>query len=414
MYDSYAGYLKGSALKNNTMRKKNVTTLRNVFAGGIAAQIKANGKRDLAYLFVPDAVGSAAVYTQSAFVAPPLIVTKKAQKRGTLKALVVNSGCANAATGKPGLQDAQETAALAARLLGIKPHQVAVASTGIIGKRLPMDKIRTGLLSLLSDPYQRDGDAAAKAIMTTDLTQKETFVTGTVAGQRVTVAGFAKGSGMIAPNMATMLGFLVTDAHVDNKTLGRCLRSAVDDSFNMTSVDTDTSTNDMVLAFSTGERGKAVRSKKAVAEFAALLTRACQHLAKQIAADGEGATKLIEVRVVGARNQREARLVAKQVINSPLVKTAIHGADPNWGRVLAAAGKDPTLKVNPSRVDLTFAGASVMRRGAIVAHDRQRIRGLMSGKEVVVSLNLNLGKGSATAWGCDLTHGYVDINVSYN
>jgi glutamate N-acetyltransferase/amino-acid N-acetyltransferase len=277
-----------------------------------------------------------------------------------------------------------------------------------------MEKIRAGVRSLLADPYQRDGDSAAKAIMTTDLTQKETYATGTVAGQRITVAGFAKGSGMIAPNMATMLGFLVTDAHVDNKTLNRCLRSAVDNSFNMTSVDTDTSTNDMVLAFSTGERGKAVRSKKAEGEFLALLTRACQHLAKQIAADGEGATKLIEVRVAGARNQREARLVAKQIVNSPLVKTAIHGADPNWGRVLAAAGKDPALKVDPGKVDLTFAGASVMRRGAIVTHDRQEIRSLMSGKEVVVSLNLNLGKGSATAWGCDLTHGYVDINVSYN
>lgn len=396
------------------MQKKNVTAIRSVFAGGLAAQIKSNGTRDLAFLFVPHAVGSAAVYTRSAFIAPPLIVTKNAQKRGTLKALIVNSGCANAATGKPGLKDAQETAALAARLLGIKASEVAVASTGIIGKRLPMDKIRSGLHSLLADPYQRDGDAAAKAIMTTDLTQKETYVTGTVAGQRVTIAGFAKGSGMIAPNMATMLGFLVTDAHVDNKTLSRCLRAAVDNSFNMTSVDTDTSTNDMVLAFATGERGKAIRSKKAVDEFLAILTKACQHLAKQIAADGEGATKLIEVRVAGARNEREARLVAKQIVNSPLVKTAIHGADPNWGRVLAAAGKDPALKVDPSKVDLTFAGTTVMRRGAILDHDRQQIRGLMSGKEVVVSLNLNLGKGSATAWGCDLTHGYVDINVSYN
>lgn len=396
------------------MQRKNVTALKNVFAGGIATQIKSNGKRDLAYLFVPHAVGSAAVFTRSAFIAPPLIVTRNALRHGTLKALVVNSGCANAATGKPGLKDAQETATIAARLLGIKANEVAVASTGIIGKRLPMEKIRGGLQTLLASPYQRDGDAAAKAIMTTDLTQKETFVTGTVAGQRVTVAGFAKGSGMIAPNMATMLGFLVTDASVDSKTLTQCLRSAVDNSFNMTSVDTDTSTNDMVLAFSTGERGKAVRSQRAKTEFLALLTKACQSLAKQIAADGEGATKLIEVRVRGARNEREARLVAKQIINSPLVKTAIHGADPNWGRVLAAAGKDPSLKVDPTKVDLNFAGTSVMRRGAIVAHDRQHIRALMSGKEVVVALNLNLGKGSATAWGCDLTHGYVDINVSYN
>jgi glutamate N-acetyltransferase/amino-acid N-acetyltransferase len=396
------------------MAKKTVTSLKNVFSAGIAAGIKANGKRDLAYLFVPNAYGSAGVFTQSAFIAPPLIVTKKALKKGTLKALIVNSGCANAATGTKGLKDAQETAAIAAQHLGIKAHEVGVASTGIIGKPLPMDKLHAGLEALLFNPHQRDGDSAAKAIMTTDLTQKEVFITGKVAGARVSVAGFAKGSGMIAPNMATMLGFLVTDAKVDSKTLSPLLKQAVDDSFNMTSVDTDTSTNDMVLVFSTGEQGKKITTAKAKAEFLALLTRACQELAKQIAADGEGATKLIEVQVRGARTIKEARCVAKQVVNSPLVKTAIHGADPNWGRVLAAAGKEPSVKVDPNRVDLTFAGASVMRRGSIQPHDRAAIRKKMSGDRVVVSLNLNLGKASATAWGCDLTHGYVDVNVSYN
>jgi glutamate N-acetyltransferase/amino-acid N-acetyltransferase len=219
---------------------------------------------------------------------------------------------------------------------------------------------------------------------------------------------------MIAPNMATMLGFLVTDAKVDSAALRTMLRRAVNDSFNMTSVDTDTSTNDMVMAFSTGTKGKKVTGAKEKREFLALLTKACQHLAKMIAADGEGATKLIEVQVVGARTEREARVIAKNVINSPLVKTAIHGADPNWGRVLAAAGKDPAVKVDPRRVDLTFAGAAVMRRGEVVPHDRKRIRKLMSVREVPVRLQLNLGRGEAVAWGCDLTHGYVDINVSYN
>jgi glutamate N-acetyltransferase/amino-acid N-acetyltransferase len=396
------------------MAKKTVTSLKYVFSAGIAAGIKTNGKSDLAYLFIPNAYGSAGVFTRSAFIAPPLIVTKSAMKKGTLKALIVNSGCANAATGAVGLRDAKRTAALAAKHLGIKPHEVAVASTGIIGKPLPMEKIEAGLEALLFEPRQRNGDSAAKAIMTTDLTQKEVFVTGKVAGARISVAGFAKGSGMIAPNMATMLGFLVTDAKIDSKTLSPLLKQATEDSFNMTSVDTDTSTNDMVLAFSTGTQGKKLTSPKAKREFLALLTRACQELAKQIAADGEGATKLIEVQVRGARNVKEARCVAKQVVNSPLVKTAIHGADPNWGRVLAAAGKSASIKVDPNRVDLTFAGASVMRRGSIQPHDREAIRKRMSGKHVVVSLNLNLGKGFATAWGCDLTHGYVDINVSYN
>lgn len=394
--------------------KKTVTNLKGVFAGGISAGIKANGKKDLAYLFIPDCYGSAGVFTKSAFIAPPLIVTQEALRRGTVKALIVNSGNANAATGKIGLRDARETAKVTAKLLGIKPHQVAVSSTGIIGKLMPMDTIKAGLQKLLKNPLKRDGKNAARAIMTTDLTQKEVFVSGTVGGQRVTVAGFAKGSGMIAPNMATMLGFLVTDAKVDSSALRPLLRRAVNDSFNMTSVDTDTSTNDMVMVFSTGQKGKKVVGAKEKKDFLALLTKACQHLAKLIAADGEGATKLIEVQVVGARSEREARVIAKNVINSPLVKTAIHGADPNWGRVLAAAGKDPAVKVDPRRVDLTFAGAPVMRRGEVVPHDRKKIRKLMSVREVPVRLQLHLGNGEATAWGCDLTHGYVDINVSYN
>jgi glutamate N-acetyltransferase/amino-acid N-acetyltransferase len=219
---------------------------------------------------------------------------------------------------------------------------------------------------------------------------------------------------MIAPNMATMLGFLVTDAKINSSKLQRLLKLAADATFNMTSVDTDTSTNDMVLAFATGDRELWITSKVHQQEFLELLTTACGQLAKLIAADGEGATKLIEVTVAGARNLRDARIIAKNIVNSPLVKTAIHGSDPNWGRVLAAAGKDPSAKVNPELVDLTFAGASVMRRGKIIPHNRDRIRKLMSRKEVRIHLTLGLGKVSATAWGCDLTRGYIDINVSYN
>jgi glutamate N-acetyltransferase/amino-acid N-acetyltransferase len=396
------------------MAKKNLTSLAGVYASGISAGIKNNGKKDLAFIFVPSAYGSAGVFTRSAFAAPPLLHTKQSMKKNTLKALIVNSGNANAGTGRAGMRDAKETAKIAAKLLGIKQSEVAIASTGVIGKPLPMDTMRDGLQKLLSNPQARNGDATAKAIMTTDLKQKEVFVSTTIAGQRVTVAGCAKGSGMIAPNMATMLGFLVTDAKVDSRTLQRALRSAVDDSFNMTSVDTDTSTNDMVTIFSTGQEGKKLSSPKHRAAFTALLTKACQHLAKLIAADGEGATKLIEVEVTGARTEHEARRIALNVVNSPLVKTAIHGADPNWGRVLAAAGKDPALKVDPLKVDLTFAGAPVMKRGKIVAHDRKKIRKLLSVRDVPIKLNLNLGKGAARAWGCDLTHGYVDINVSYN
>jgi glutamate N-acetyltransferase/amino-acid N-acetyltransferase len=396
------------------MAKRTVTSLSGVYASGISAGIKSNGKKDLAYVFVPHAYGSAGVFTLSAFAAPPLLVCKQALKKNTVKAVIINSGNANAGTGAAGLRDARQTASTAAKLLGLKASEVAVTSTGIIGKPLPMPTLKAGLAKLLADPTTRDGDAAAQAIMTTDLTQKEVWVTGAVGGERITIAGFAKGSGMIAPNMATMLGFLVTDAKINSKTLQSLLKAAVDDSFNMTSVDTDTSTNDMVMVFSTGTKGKAITSPRLKTEFHNLLTKACQHLSKLIAADGEGATKLIEVKVSGARSIHEARRIAKNVVNSPLVKTAIHGADPNWGRVLAAAGKDPSAKVDPTKVDLTFAGASVMKRGKIVPHDRSKIRKLMGVRDISIQLHLNIGKAEATAWGCDLTHGYVDINVSYN
>lgn len=395
-------------------QSKNVTSLPGVYASGISAGIKVNGKKDLAFVFVPNACGSAGVFTVNAFAAPPLQVCKQALSRGVVKAVIVNSGNANAGTGTAGLRDAKKTAATAARLLGLKPGEVAVSSTGIIGRPMPMDVVEKGLRVLLADAYARNGDAAAQAIMTTDLTRKEVFVTGTVGGEKISIAGFAKGSGMIAPNMATMLGFLVTDANINSKTLNSLLRRAVDDSFNMTSVDTDTSTNDMVLMFATGTKGKQLRSQTELGQFLTLLTKACQHLSKQIAADGEGATKLIEVSVTGAKSVRDAKGIAKNIVNSPLVKTAIHGADPNWGRVIAAAGKEPLYKVDPNKVDLTFAAKIVMRRGKIVPHNRATIRKLMSGKAVSIHINLNLGTASAQAWGCDLTHGYVDINVSYN
>lgn len=393
---------------------KSITAISGVYASGVAAGIKANGKKDLAFVFVPDAYGSAGIFTQSAFKAAPVEVSQAALRRGTVKAVVLNAGNANAGTGRQGLADAREMAMCTARLLGIAPHEVAVASTGVIGKPLQIEQVKAGLVKLLSNPRVSKGRQAAEAILTTDLTRKEVHCTGTVAGHRITVAGFAKGSGMIAPNMATTLGVLATDAKVSSSLLQKLLTQAADATINMTSVDTDTSTNDTLLAFSTGGRGPRITSVKHQQEFLALLTSACAVLARSIAADGEGATKLIEVIVSGARTLREARCIAKNIVSSPLVKTAIHGADPNWGRVLAAAGKDPSARVDPRKVDLTFAGAPVMRRGAIVTHDRKKIRKRMSGKEVQIHLHLHLGNFSATAWGCDLTHGYVDINVSYS
>jgi len=394
-------------------RAKSITNLPGVYASALAAGIKVNGKEDLAFVFVPEAYASAGIFTQNSFCAAPVLLSRAALKQGTIKAVILNAGNANAGTGKEGLRHAKETASHAAKLLGLKTTEVAIASTGVIGKPLPIDKLIAGLQKLLAEPLVKNGRAAAEAVMTTDLSRKEVYFTGKVGGHTVTVAGFAKGSGMIAPNMATTLGVLATDAKISRALLQRLLRRAADDTINMTSVDTDTSTNDTLLVFATGKTGPKINSKKHVQEFLSLLTSACQGIARHLAADGEGATKLIEVVVQGARTLREARIIAKNIVNSPLVKTAIHGSDPNWGRVLAAAGKDPAVKVNPNKVDLTFAGATVMRRGAIVPHDRKQIRKLLSTKEVRILINLNLGASSATAWGCDLTHGYVDINVSY-
>lgn len=391
-----------------------LTALDGVYAAGIAAGVKKRGKKDLAYVYVPEAYGCAGVFTRNSFSAPPLIVSRAALKHGSVKAVVINSGNANAGTGSRGLRDAKEMAAQAAQLLKLPARGVAVASTGIIGKPLPMRIIRKGLNTLLRSPLVKDGDSAAQAIMTTDTTQKEVFCSAKIGGEVITVAGFAKGSGMIAPNMGTMLAFLATDARIDSGRLSALLRKATDASFNMTSVDTDTSTNDMALIFSTGKRGRAITSAQHTREFLDLLTLACCQLARKIAADGEGATKLIEATVRGARSLKQARVIAKNIINSPLVKTAIHGADPNWGRVLAAAGKCPTAHMDPRKVDLTFAGIQVMRRGEVVAHQRSRVHHKMLAKEVKIDLNLNLGTASTTAWGCDLTHAYVDINIEYN
>jgi glutamate N-acetyltransferase/amino-acid N-acetyltransferase len=393
---------------------KSITEVAGVYASGIAAGIKANGKKDLAFVFVPQACGSAGVFTQSAFAAPPVQLSRQILRKGTIKAVVLNAGNANAGTGKLGLRDARETAKITAQLLGISPSEVAVASTGVIGRPLPMERVRVGLKHLLAKPLVRRGREAATAVMTTDLTRKEVYLTGLVGGKRISVAGFAKGSGMIAPNMATTLGVIATDAKISSVLLSKLLRDAADASFNMLSVDTDTSTNDTLLAFATGQNGPRITSKRHQQELLELLTLACVDLARSIAADGEGATKLIEVTVAGARSLRDARCIAKNIISSPLVKTAIHGADPNWGRVLAAAGKDPSARVEPQKIDLTFAGVPVMRRGEIVRHNRNRIHKLMLGKEVRIHLNLNIGKASAKAWGCDLTRGYVDINVSYS
>lgn len=389
-----------------------ITDLKGVYSAAVRSGIKSQGL-DLAFIYVPDACGSAGTFTMNKFMAPCLQYTKEVIAKNVVKAVIINSGCANAATGRTGFRNARQTAAWAARMLDLKPSEVAVASTGIIGVQLPMQKVERGLKDLLRAPRARKGGLAARAIMTTDTCPKEIVVRGRIGKETVTVAGIAKGAGMIAPNMATMLSYLVTDAKLSSRQLQPMLSAAVKNSFNMASVDGDTSTNDMVLLFANGAK-HLPGGKKALRQFAALLEEACRALAKMIVTDGEGATKLIEVRVTGAASEEDARKIARSVTNSPLVKTAIHGADPNWGRVVAAAGKVTGVKLDPKRLDLYFGAEKVLSRGKILKFNTGRVVRSLKQKKVFVHLHLNLSKGSAVAWGCDLTKGYIEANVQYN
>ena len=389
-----------------------VTSPRGFQAGATYAGIKkkTDNSLDLGILVSKIPCVAAALFTTNSFVAPPVVLSRKRLKNGKARALIVNSGCANAGTGETGWADAARMAELAADRLGISPQEVLVASTGVIGRRLPMELIKAGLAEIA--PSADGGHALARAMMTTDTIPKEVAVR--VAGDEFTIAGVAKGAGMVHPQLATMLCFLTTDAKVDTAFLARALKKAVAISLNMVSIDGDTSPNDMVLIMANGlAANKAIRHNTELAEaFQQALDRVCTHLAKAIARDGEGATKLIEVSVKGAVTAAQARLAARTVVGSPLVKAAVHGSDPNWGRVLAAAGGSGAQLVE-SKVDLYFGDTCLVAGGRALPFDMERAATALSGREVSITLNLNLGRARATAWGCDLTQEYVTINSEY-
>jgi len=381
--------------------------------GGICAVkgVSAWGvKQDKYGLALIEADGSAAgVFTRNRVIAAPLILTREHLEGGRLSAVIANSGNANAFTGPEGIEDARDMAKLAARP-GLDEMTVAVASTGVIGHRLDLDIIESqvGEVTAGLTDSAKGSTAAARAIMTTDTFAKEAAVE-LPDGTRI--GGIAKGSGMIAPNMGTMLAFLYTDAAMDAGELGKYLKRAVDKSFNMVVVDGDTSTNDMVLITATGQMGQTDPE-----EFGQGLEAVCTALARMIARDGEGATRLIEARVTGAASESDAVLAAKAVITSPLVKSAIFGRDPNWGRVVAAVGYSGA-EMEPERVSLTFASnhSSVMlvEKGRIVSTLEDTLKEIMGSKEVIIMVDLGVGSGCATAWGCDLSYDYVRINAEY-
>ena len=404
-----------------------VTTPGGFLAGATDARIRddyAQGRLDLALLHSERPCATAAVYTRNSFLGPPLRVTRANLADAKAQAVIANSGIANCLTGEPGVQDAREMARLAAEKLGLAPEDIAVASTGVTGWRLPMDRIREAMRHIL--PTTDGGDAFAHAIMTTDTVAKQAAVQFEHDGVLYSVGGCAKGSGMIHPNMATMLSFLTTDAAVEPRFLQSVLSDVVEVSYNMMTIDGDTSPEDLVLLLANGMAANGMAANGAAAngpaaideqhDAAPVFRAAVEHvaiaLARKLARDGEGASKLIEVRVDGAASLADARLAAKEVAGSSLVKTAVYGNDPNWGRILVAAGNSGA-QIIEEKVSLSIQETEVYRNGEPLPFDEAAVSAALDHPEVRFRIDLGLGDATATAWGCDLTPDYVRINAEY-
>lgn len=380
---------------------------------GIAAGIKANGKPDLGLIVADEPVPTAAVYTKNLVQAAPVLLAKQRTKKGKARAILVNAGCANACTGKPGLEAAKVSTASIAEALGIDASQVIPASTGVIGALLPAHKIVAAREPLIAALSTDGGDDFARAIMTTDQWPKIASVEVKLGRSTVRVLGIAKGAGMIHPDMATTLGFVVTDAGVSAPLLRKLLRDAVDGTFNAISVDGDTSTNDTIVAMASG-RGPAVKagSKEAKA-LAAALTDVLGALGESIVRDGEGARHVARIEVSGLANDRAARAVAKTIATSPLVKTALHGRDANWGRILAAAGR-AGITFDPDRAEIRIGDETIVRGGMPVgAEAEKRAAQILQGPAYTISVVLGRGKGRAHYLTCDLGSDYIAVNANY-
>ena len=381
-----------------------------------ACGLKVSGNLDLGLVWSDAPCSAAGVFTTNRVQAAPVHVCREtlAAAAGRMRGVLYNSGCANAVTGDRGLVDARRMRALGAASIGAADDELLVLSTGVIGRFLDMDKLARGVTTLHSPAALRTHGDAARAIMTTDTVAKLAHETLTLDGRTVTVAGFAKGAGMIHPNMATMLSVVTTDARIDAVRLDRCLRAAAERSFNRISVDGDMSTNDTVLVLASGVSGATV-DDAGEAAFTAALTAVCASLARQIARDGEGATRLVELRITGAASERQAHRVGDSIACSPLVKTAIHGNDPNWGRILAAAGYSGEA-IEPAQVRLWFGEGDAMQlldRGLPLPFDEAAASQLLQQDPAIVHLDLGLGDDRAIVWTCDLSAEYVRVNADY-
>ena len=409
---------------------------KGFFAAGIRCGIKPSSqKKDLALIYSEKACAAAAVFTTNKVKAAPVQISREHIAGGQLRAIIANSGNANACTGQAGIDAARKMAQLTAETLDIKPGEVAVASTGVIGVPLPVDVIEKNIGTLKANLHNGEqGNAAAlEAIMTTDTRKKEIAVEITIDDKPVRIGAIAKGSGMMHPNMATMLAFITTDAAIERKTLDKTLRHIVNRSFNRLSIDGDTSTNDMVIIMANGEAGNTLIDEAASGYkiFSAALEQVCIALTRMMARDGEGATKLITVTVSGAQNEKTAETLAKSVVSSNLVKAACFGADANWGRVLCAMGYSGA-EFDPGKVNVNFSEGKishkgtkaqreeelsetvlVCKNGASVPFCEKTAKQILSQEEIEIIIELHDGEGTASAWGCDLTYDYVKINGDY-
>ena len=396
--------------------KGNIASPAGFRASGIHAGLK-KSRKDMALIVSECPAVSAAVFTTNRVKAAPVLYDMKILEKGCARAVVVNSGNANACTGDQGYRDCEETASYAASALGIASDEVFVSSTGVIGQMLDMTKIKKGIDSLVS-ALGKDGEAAAEAILTTDTVKKEVCVSVNLDGKEVRIAGMAKGSGMIHPNMATMLCFITSDAAISHDVLQELLGTTVEDTFNMISVDGDTSTNDTVIVLANGMAGNRMIEKgsDSYIAFSKAFDYVLRELAKKIVKDGEGADRFIEMKVEGAAGQDDARALARSVVSSSLVKAAFFGSDANWGRILCAMGYSGA-SFSLDKVDLFYSSAAgsiqVLKSGSPIVFDEDEAKKILLEKEICVRAVLHDGSACATAWGCDLTYDYVRINGDY-
>lgn len=398
-----------------------VTAAKGFEAAGVAAEIKYKGRTDMAIVYSRKPCVAAGTFTTNVAKAAPVTWDQKIVKESPyVQAVIVNSGIANACTGQEGYGYCKETADAAAKELGIPSDSVLLGSTGVIGKQLPVDRIKQGVAMLAkakADTVEA-GNAAAKAIMTTDTCEKELAVKIEIGGKTVTIGGMAKGSGMIHPNMCTMLSFITTDAVIAKDALQKALSEDVNDTYNMISVDGDTSTNDTVLVLANGmaENEEILEGTESYDAFKEALHEINEYLAKKIAGDGEGATALFEVNVVGAKTKEDAVKLSKSVACSNLTKTAIAGHDANWGRIICAMGYSGA-QFDPEKVDLFFESAAgkiqIAENGVALDFSEEKATEILSQPIVTATADVKMGKEKATAWGCDLTHGYIEINADY-